>query len=176
MASQNLPAALDVIRDVEGGYVDHPKDPGGCTNFGITIGTYRAYYDPFGVCRDLRYIDRNVVEQIYRKHYWGAVRGDGLPSGIDLAVFDFAVNSGPARAIQHLQRLVGTKPDGFIGPITLRAVEKAAWSKWSRIDLVNNYCDSRLSFLEALRNWRYFGRGWANRVRIVRAAALALVY
>ncbi|MBK3411478.1 putative peptidoglycan-binding domain-containing protein, partial [Methylobacterium ajmalii] len=100
---------------------------------------------------------------------WDAVQGDALPAGLDYALFDFAVNSGPKRAVIGLQRALGIADDGRLGPVTL-----AALAGRDVPGLVNALCDGRLAFLRALSTWPRFGRGWGRRVEEVRAAALAL--
>lgn len=156
----NLAAAIAMIREHEGGYVDHPSDPGGCTNYGITIATYRQHVDPHGTCADLKRMDPAIAERIYADTYWGAVNGDGLPPGVDLMVFDHGVNAGPTRAAKLLQRLLGVEQDGAIGPITATA----AWAK-DPLELVQSYADARLDYYRALATWKKFGRGWESRVR-----------
>ena len=106
----------------EGGFVDHPEDPGGMTNLGITRQTLERFLWRDVTEGEMRSLTPAVVEPVYRALYWGKVRADNLPSGIDWAVFDWAVNSGPPRAAKALQSLVGVTPDGAVGPITLGAV------------------------------------------------------
>jgi len=163
-----FPAALEEILRHEGGYVDHPRDPGGCTNLGITLATYRAHVSRGATCADVRGLTRATAARIYRRKYWDLVRGDDLAAGLDLAVFDFAVNSGPARAAKFLQRLLGVAADGIIGPVTLEAAERH-----DPRHLVRQLCQRRLSWLQRLRHWSTFGRGWSRRVRDVQAKGIA---
>ena len=171
--NENFNAALKLVLAHEGGFVNHPSDPGGATNLGITIATYRAYLNPNGTVDDLK---RLTVEQAgicYRKNYWNAVSGDDLPSGIDYAVFDFAINSGPDRAAKYLQTSLNVAADGRIGNQTLTAARSA-----DAATVINNLCDMRLTFLKAIKagaQWKVFGRGWGSRVAGVRSAALGMV-
>lgn len=165
----NLPAAIKLIREHEGGYVDHPSDPGGCTNYGITIGSYRRYVDPKGDCADLKAMDPSTAEQIYANTYWGAVNGDGLPPGIDVMVFDHGVNAGPTRAVKLLQRLLGVSQDGAIGKLTLAA----AWEA-DLVDLIQHYADARTQYYRSLSTWPKFGRGWQARVQSTEFAAVGI--
>ena len=114
-------------------------------------------------------LGRREAGEIYRARYWNAIRGDELPPGIDLVVFDAAVNSGPARAVRWLQGALALPADGAIGPLTMGAVAQA-----DSPDLVSAYSKTRLQFLQRLTTWRAFGRGWTRRVRETEAAALAL--
>lgn len=169
---ENFERSLDAVLHHEGGWSDHPRDPGGATQKGVTLATYRRY-KPGATKNDLRNISDAELERIYRDGYWDAVRGDDLPSGLDYAVFDFAVNSGPARAAIYLQNLVGAAPDGKIGPLTLKAVEQYV-RRFGLAKLIHELCSQRLAFLERLSTWPTFGRGWRNRVEGVRKLALEM--
>ena len=163
----NFQRSLSLVLKWEGGFVNHPKDPGGATNKGITLATFRRYVKRNGTVDDLKRITDAQVSTVYRKQYWDAVKGDDLPSGVDYAVFDFAVHSGPARAAKYLQMVVGAKVDGKIGPATLAAVRKTM-----RATVINDLCDRRMAFLKSLKTWKTFGKGWTNRVNdVVREAA-----
>lgn len=165
----NFERALDAVLKHEGGYVDHPSDPGGATNKGITIATFRKWVKRNGTKADLRRITDAQVAKVYRAQYWNKVKGDDLPSGIDYAVFDFAVNSGPGRAAKYLQGVLGVAQDGVIGPKTIAAAHAA-----DPRSVINNLCDRRMAFLHRLSTWPVFGRGWSSRVRGVRQLALSL--
>lgn len=162
------PSLARVLRH-EGGFVHHPKDPGGATNKGITLATYRRYINPSGSISDLKKITPAQVEKVYKEQFWDEVAGDLLPSGVDYAVFDFAVNSGPSRAIRHLQMAVNVEPDGKIGAVTLAAVMKA-----DKAETINRICNTRLQFKKRLKTWATFGKGWSRRVADVREYALKL--
>lgn len=164
--------ALPHVLAHEGGYVDHPSDPGGATNLGVTRKTLARWLkvSPFTALpkAQVKALTKADVAPIYRAYYWDEIRGDDLPAGLDYAMFDYAVNSGPGRAAMALQRLVGVADDGEIGPITLAAVAKRKPS-----DLVNALCDEREAFLQRLSNFAVFGRGWMSRVAGVRKRSLA---
>lgn len=163
----NFQRSLSLVLKWEGGFVNHPKDPGGATNKGITLATFRRYVKRNGTVDDLKRITDAQVSTVYRKQYWDAVKGDDLPSGVDYAVFDFAVHSGPARAAKYLQAAVGVDQDGKIGPVTI-----AAARGMNAVDLVAAICAKRMAFLKRLNTWPTFGKGWTNRVNdVVREAA-----
>lgn len=153
----------------EGGYTDHPDDPGGATNFGITLTDYKKYVHPSGTAANLRVMSVITAKEIYRKKYWNAMNCDALPAGVDYAVFDYGVNSGIGRAPKVLQRIVGVTDDGDIGSITLAAVRVR-----DPKELITAVCDERMTYLRALPHWPTFGKGWGRRVTEVRAAALAM--
>jgi lysozyme family protein len=169
MAADNWPRVIKLVLQHEGGYVDHPKDPGGATNFGITFATLRVYRGRPITKDDVRSMSRETAEQIYKAQYWDTVKGDDLPAGIDYAVFDFCVNSGPDRAVRDLQKVLGTVGvDGVMGFKTIAACESFEGGIQK---LIRDYCQHRLNFMKSLRTWSTFGKGWERRVNEVRAAA-----
>lgn len=164
---RNFNRCLKLVLVHEGGWSDHPSDPGGATMKGVTLENFRRYVKPGATKADLRKITDSQIGTVYRKFYWDAVSADDLPSGLDYAVFDFAVNSGPARAAKYLQAVVGVVQDGKIGPATMAAVNAK-----DPATLINALCDRRLVFLKNLKTWATFGKGWARRVAEVRADAV----
>jgi lysozyme family protein len=171
-------ACLAHTRDIEGGWSDDPHDKGGPTMKGITIKVFAGWigvtlspanYET--VKERLRAIPDDTVDAIYRANYWNAVRGDELPAGIDLVVWDYCVNSGPAQAVKSLQRAIGgLKMDGHLGAATLDAVRTApaAW-------VIAEYMEERRRFLRARKTFWRFGKGWMARCDRIEAAALAMV-
>lgn len=153
----------------EGGYVDHPLDPGGDTNMGITLGTLSDWRGKPVSKAQVKALTKAEATDIYRARYWSVIRGDDLPAGVDYAVFDFAVNSGSSRAAKFLQKIVNVEQDGVIGSITLGAV-KANDPR----ALVRALCDDRLKWLKTLAGWKTFGKGWERRVSEVRDVAQGL--
>ena len=161
--------ALAAVLKSEGGYSNDRGDPGGPTNWGITIADARRYWKSDATAADVRKMPLSIAKIIYREHYWDPLRGDDLPAGVDYAVFDYGVNSGVDRAAKVLQGILGVARDGKIGPKTLAAAKAA-----NAADLVNKICDQRVSFLHRLTTWSFFGRGWTRRVHDVRLLALEL--
>lgn len=153
----------------EGGYSNHPDDKGGPTNLGITMATFRKWVKKDGTVADLKAMTREQAAKCYRAVYWNAVKGDDLPPGIDYAVFDYAVNSGPSRAVKALQGILGVAADGVVGPVTLAAAQAA-----DPIKTIQALCDQRMAFLRNLSNWPTFGKGWTSRVDDVRLDAVQL--
>lgn len=173
MASANLSRCLDFVFRQEGGYVNDKLDPGGETNMGITIATLaksRGVAVKDLAVGEVRNLTRAEAERIYVANYWAPLRCEALPSGIDLGVLDYGVNSGPARSAKALQGVLGVTRDGVIGPATLAAAKKAEPTK-----VIKALCAQRLGFLQALSTWGRFGRGWARRVAEVEATAVAWV-
>jgi lysozyme family protein len=143
----------------EGGYVEHPRDPGGVTNLGVTKATWQLWTKQPVTNEMMRNLTPDLVRPLYLERYWNAIKGDDLPAGLDYSVFDCAVNSGPTQATRFLQREVGTAVDGIIGPLTLKAVKEQ-----DARDLIKRYNAARLRFLQQLPTWTFFGRGWSKRV------------
>lgn len=169
MTATTFERALALVLTHEGGWSDDPADPGGATNLGVTIGTLSLWLGRPATRAEVRALTPATVAPIYRRRFWDAIQGDALPAGLDVALFDFAVNSGPKRAVIGLQRALDVADDGRLGPVTL-----AALADRDRPGLIDAVCDGRLAFLRALSTWPRFGRGWARRVEDVRAASLAL--
>lgn len=151
----NFKDSLALVLKHEGGYVNHPKDPGGETNYGVT----KATAVKFGYTGDMKEIPLSVVEEIYEKGYWRAINGDALPDALRHHVFDAAVNSGPVRAIKWLQQALGTKDDGIFGNDTYSRLQTA-----DPVKLAAKYNAIRLKFLASLPTFSTFGAGWTRRV------------
>lgn len=166
----NFVSALAAVLVHEGGYVNHPRDPGGATNKGVTQRVYDDWRVNRGLPpRSVKFLQQAELEAIYKRQYWDAVKGDDLPTGVDYCVFDLAVNSGVNRAARFLQRSAGVLEDGKIGPVTLAAVKALSPSL-----LVDMICDERMCFLKSLGTFDTFGKGWTRRVSDVRDHAKAL--
>lgn len=168
MANETFAKALPYVFSEEGGYVDNPKDPGGATNLGITIATLSAWEGRQVSKPEVRSLTKTKASEIYRTNYWDTIRGDDLPAGLDYAMLDFAVNSGPARAVMFLQQIVGVAADGIVGSKTLAAIAKMPVDQ-----IINALCDKRLAWLKTLSGFKTFGRGWQSRIARVRSRALA---
>lgn len=157
----NLAQTTDWILVHEGGYVNHPDDPGGATNMGVIQRTYDGWRTRNGKPRQsVRNITKAEVVAIYKDQYWDKVWGDRLPSGLDYSLYDFAINSGPSRAIKFIQRLVGVKEDGVMGNVTFDAIRQRNDIESLIIEL--NF--ARWAWLKRLRHFSTFGRGWTRRV------------
>ena len=154
----------------EGGYTNHPSDPGGPTNFGITIHDYRKYVKPNATAADVRAMQLGEAKAIYRAKYWTAQRCDELPAGVDYSIFDYGVNSGIGRSGKVLRRVVGLSDHTHIlTDEVLRAVTKR--DPKALVIAIN---DERLAFLKRLKTWPVFGAGWGRRVAEVRSLSLRL--
>ena len=151
----NFDRAFEKLLGHEGGFVDHPKDPGGATRYGITQRVARAN----GYVGDMRNFPLSEAKRIARKDYWDAVRADDMPDAVRFDLFDAAYNSHPTQATKWLQRAAGADDDGIIGPKTLLAVRMADPHR-----LASRFNGHRLRFLTDLKTWPTFGRGWARRV------------
>ena len=158
----NFELALKEVLHHEGGFVNHPRDPGGMTNLGVTKATYEEWIGHPVSERIMRTLTVDKVRALYKARYWDVVRGDDLPAGLDLCVFDFAVNAGPARAVRYLQRIVGAKEDGQIGPKTLSLLQQYVKGV-GREHAVRAYQEARRAYYKMLPTFGTFGRGWLRR-------------
>lgn len=159
----------------EGEYSNDAGDPGGPTKWGIIYADLVAWRGaPANVSKTARIaavktVDKDEAAAIYRAKYWQALHCDDLPAGVDYAVFDYGVNSGISRAAKVLQRIVGARVDGIVGGMTLAAVARMDPER-----IIDELCAERLGFLQRLRTWSLFGRGWKRRVLHVNADALLM--
>ena len=153
----------------EGGYSNHPLDPGKATNLGVTQATLAAWRKRPVTVDEVKRLTRAEAERIYRAQYWDTIRGDDLPPGVDYAVFDISVNSGPGRAARFLQQALRIESDGVVGSKTI-----AAAASVSDVGLARDVCARRLAWMRTLKTWRTFGRGWGSRVAEVQRVAVAM--
>ena len=170
MAASTYDEALRRLLLHEGGYTNHPSDPGGPTSYGVTIADYRRYVKPNATAADVKTMKLDDAKAIYRRRYWDAQRCDELPCGVDYAIFDYGVNSGISRSGKVLRRIVGL-PDRthLVTDEVLRAI--ACRDPKALINAINI---ERLAFLKGLKTWPVFGRGWARRVDEVNSASLRM--
>ncbi|MDB5849770.1 MAG: hypothetical protein JWP29_3522 [Rhodoferax sp.] len=166
MTAANLQPALILIFGSEGGYSNDANDPGGPTKYGITLATLTAWRKASQTEADVKALTLTEAQTIIASEYANPIRFNDLPSGLDYAVLDFAVNSGPATAAKVLQKLVDATPDGILGVKTLAAIATQDVSR-----LVNGYCDARQAYVESLTNFSSFGKGWTTRIATVRQHA-----
>lgn len=152
MAAGNREAAISVTLGYEGGYTNHPRDPGGPTNWGITIYDARKYWKEFATADDVKAMPKSVAIDIYRQRYWAPLNCDNDPDGVDLVTFDYGVNSGLGRARPCRDR---NKKD-----------DPVVW--------VKAICAERLAFLKRLGTWSTFGKGWGARVANVEARGVKM--
>lgn len=170
---ENFDKCLEMLLKHEGGFVNDSRDNGGMTNLGVTIRVWEEWVGHPVSEKEMRNLTPLMVAPLYKRKYWDACHADDLVSGLDYAVFDCAVNSGVGRATKLLQSCVGATPDGGYGSITSALVKKAEQDDPAR--LISVYCSKRLEFLETLKSFPTFGKGWSRRVSEVKSTALGLV-
>lgn len=156
--NHNFDTCLAMLLKHEGGYVDHPEDPGGMTNLGVTKRTYDEFHGTDIDEEGMRNLKKSDVEPIYRSNYWNRCRCQDLPAGVDWAVFDFAVNAGTGRAAKALQQAVEAEQDGSIGPLTLMKVKDH-----EVVNIINRIAIYREQFYRSLSTFDTFGKGWIRR-------------
>lgn len=149
----NYEACLAITLKWEGGDVDHPADPGGKTRWGVTQAVYSAWRKAHGkASASVFSMTKPEMLAIYKENYWDAVKGDNLAYGVDLATWDFGVNSGPARARNILLTSIGG----------------------TDIQTIQKICAKRLSFVQGLKIWKTFGKGWSRRIADIEARAVKM--
>jgi lysozyme family protein len=170
----NFEACLKEILIHEGGFVNHPQDPGGMTNLGVTKSTYEDWIGYPVSEAIMRKLTPDLVKPLYKRKYWDVVHGDELPTGIDLCVFDFAVNAGPQRAARYLQRMVGAQEDGVIGAKTLSLLTQYVRARGTDYGVME-YQDRRRDYYKILKTFSTFGKGWIRRVKEIENVSLSMV-
>jgi|TARA_R100000656_G_scaffold109441_3_gene81471 lysozyme family protein len=155
---ENFEKSLSILLKHEGGFVDHPKDPGGATNKGITKKTYEQFLGRDVTVEEIKNIPDEDVELIYKTLYWDVVKCDKLPAGVDFAVFDWCVNGGPSRAAKTLQKALNVDVDGAIGPNTLSTATSA-----DSTQTIELFTKEREDFYRGLKTFDTFGKGWIRR-------------
>jgi len=166
----NWDEAFKHILKWEGGYVHHKDDPGGMTNLGVTKRVWEDWTGKPATESDMRGLTIDLVAPLYKKRYWDAIRGDDLPAGVDLCVFDCAVNAGVGRAARFLQQVVGVTADGAIGPKTLEAVTAIPADL-----IVQQFCVLREAHYKSLPTFATFGKGWMRRLAGIKDESLDLL-
>ena len=167
----NFSSSFELLLKHEGGYVNHPDDPGGRTNHGITQRVYEKFLGEDVTEEEMKDMPLEDVFSIYKDDYWDRVRGDELPSGVDLCVFDWAVNSGVSQASKALQRVLGVLDDGIIGSRTVAA----AYRQENQTVVVEAISQKREDFYRSLGTFDTFGRGWLRRNDETRDEALRMI-
>ena len=158
---------VHMVLEHEGGYVNHPSDPGGETKYGISK---RAYPDV-----DIAELTEDDAADLYKRDYWDRIKGDDLPVGVACVVMDYAVNSGISRASKALQSVCGiANGDGIIGPASLNAVWTTV-KNTSEEDVITAVTEQRQGFIRALSIYDTFGKGWERRIDETRAKAMELI-
>ena len=166
----NFPACLEFVLKHEGGWADHPRDPGGATMKGVTMAVYQTYLGRKVSKEELRNIPQEHLVDIYKSLYWDKAKCNDLADGVDLVVFDMAVNSGVSRSARILQRCVGAVADGVIGPRTIALVNGIPAK-----DIVIKFSDGRENFYKSLSTFDTFGKGWLRRTSECEIKALEMI-
>jgi len=166
---ENFEQSLKMLLHHEGGYVNHPKDPGGETNLGVTRAVYEQWVGRQVMDGEMKALTVEDVAPIYKTNYWDRIRGDDLPSGLDFAAFDWAVNSGTGRPAKVIQKYIGAKQDGAIGPKTLTLVAENDPS-----NIIQYLYEARQKFYERLKTFETFGKGWTRRNQETFKAAMEM--
>ena len=166
---QNFEQSLKMLLHHEGGYVWHPEDPGGETNLGVTRAVYEQWVGRQVMDGEMKRLTVADVAPIYKTNYWDRIKGDDLPSGLDFAAFDWAVNSGTGRPAKVIQKYISAKQDGAIGPKTLALVAENDPS-----NMIQYLYEQRQKFYERLKTFDTFGKGWTRRNQETLKAAMEM--
>jgi lysozyme family protein len=165
--TKNFRDCLALVLKHEGGYVDHPKDPGGRTNLGVTQRVWEEWIGHPATEKDMRELTPALVAPMYEMKYWRTSYCEKLPRGLDLLVFSMAVNAGSGRSVKLLQDAIGVVADGIIGPRTMARINDANVET-----LIDKFSEARRAYYKGLKLFPVFGRGWLNRTDTERLEAL----
>jgi len=174
----NWDKSFNMVIAHEGGFTNDERDPGnklpdgrkGSTMLGCTQANWEKYIGHEVTQDDMKALKKEDVKPLYKRDYWDAVRGDDLPAGVDYAVFDFAINAGPAAARKMIQKALGVTADGAIGPATMKAIQEADGK-----DLLNKFSHSKEAFYKSLPTFQTYGKGWLKRVADVQTSASTML-
>jgi lysozyme family protein len=170
----NWDKSCEMVLVHEGGFTNDQRDSGnhlpdgrqGSTMLGCTQANWEAYVGHKVTQDDMKKLTKEDVKPLYKKNYWDAVHGDDLPSGLDYAAFDFAINAGPGASRKLIQRALGVTADGAFGPMTMAAIQKA-----DAKDLMHKFSEAKTNFYKSLSNFNVYGTGWLRRVADVQIVA-----
>jgi lysozyme family protein len=168
---KNYEESFKFVLKLEGGYINHPQDPGGPTNYGVTKKSWEDYKNKKVSIEGIKSLKESDVIKFYRDKYWDVCKCDYLPSGVDFCVFDYSVNSGPKKAIKSLQKSLGLIADGIIGKNTLFEIENIKDKK----SIILMICEERKGFLKSLKEFSIFGKGWLSRVAKVQLKSKGMI-
>ena len=166
----NFKECLALVLKFEGGFVNHPSDPGGMTNLGVTKRVWEEYTGHEADEKTMRGLTPEKVAPLYEQRYWRPTYCEVLPRGLDLLVFSMGINGGPGRAVKLLQQSIGCVPDGVIGPRTMELIKSS-----NVAELIAKYSDARRSYYRSLKTFDVFGRGWLARVDREQAEAINMI-
>lgn len=159
------------IRYYEGGFVNDKDDPGGATNKGVTLATFRTIFGKNKTVNDLKNITSSQWDIIFKKYYWDKCKADQIGNQSIANMFvDFAWHSGLGNAVPIMQKVAGlNKPDGIVGNITLTAINTHPNQK----ALFESLKKARMDFLKGRKTWWKYGKGWTSRVNAMECGSLS---
>jgi lysozyme family protein len=167
--TKNFRDCLELVLKHEGGFVNHPKDPGGRTNLGVTQRVWEEWIGHPATEKDMRELTPAIVAPMYEMRYWRTSYCEKLPRGLDLLVFSMSVNAGAGRSVKLLQDAIGVVADGVIGPNTMAKINEANVET-----LIDKFSEARTAYYKGLKLFPVFGRGWLNRTDTERLEALQM--
>lgn len=151
------------LLQLEGGFVNHPEDKGGITNCGITLETFRLFFGQDKTVKDLQSMNYGMWKEIIKVGYWDKVKGDEIENqSLAELIADWCVNSGLS-AIRKVQDVLGCKPDGIVGPITLSLINSSDAGKLHE-RIWNARHQFYINIVKRNPRQKVFMNGWMNRL------------
>ena len=154
----NFKQCLALVLKSEGGFVNHPSDPGGMTNLGVTKRVWEEYTGHEADEKIMRGLTPEKVAPLYEQRYWRPCYGEVLPRGLDFLCFSFGINAGCGRSVKLLQQSLGVVSDGIIGPRVMQNIRES-----NVTDIIKVFSESRREYYRTLKQFPIFGRGWIAR-------------
>jgi lysozyme family protein len=167
--TKNFRDCLELVLKHEGGFVNHPRDPGGITNLGVTQRVWEEWVKHPVTEKDMRELTPALVAPMYEMKYWRTSYCEKLPRGLDLLVFSMAVNAGSGRSVKLLQDAIGVVADGIIGPRTMARINEANVET-----LIDKFSEARRAYYRGLKLFPVFGVGWLRRTENERKEAIEM--
>lgn len=161
---------LDLVLKSEGGFVNHPSDPGGMTNLGVTKRVWQEYTGHEADEKEMRSLTPEKVAPLYEQRYWRPTYCEVLPRGLSFLIFSMGINAGTGRSVKLLQSCIGCVADGVIGPKTMELIKSADVT-----DLIKRFSEARRNYYKSLKTFDVFGKGWLARVDREEAEALNMI-
>jgi lysozyme family protein len=164
MANRGFLDAVEVVLKNEGGFVNHPADRGGPTNWGITQKVYEAYKGRPVSIDEIKNMPRSEAIAIYKRNYWDKIGGDQLKYyATALTLFDQAVNRGVAAVIRQVQGILGLNQDGRLGSQTIAALNAIPDTKFIP-QFLTAAENSYKAIVQKNPSQSVFINGWLKRV------------
>ena len=155
----------------EGGFVNDPRDPGGATNKGVTLATFRSVFGKDKTVKDLKKITDSQWMTIFKTKFWDRYKADSIKDEwITYLLVDWLWTSGPGNAIERVQKFLGLKIDGIVGNVTINKI-----NSYNGKELFTKLWHLRENFIKTRAQYLIYGKGWLRRLNGIQYGKLVNV-